>query len=346
MPKSGYGARKSYARGYKRAFKKSSRYSYKSGAKRYNNRYKRVSTGYKPNERYRRQSYGYPSLKKGIVYRSPTSVRDQDLMNYSRIDSFKVSQASAGFGRVEVYDCLGDPAFMYQVCVKYGVGAGALSNTLRCKSLSQKWTAKFTVAPDDVLTPSTKLDNNCEVDLYFFRARRDVTNVWGSDWRTVFANLYTQQTSALTADLQDPMFKPFWNSIWCSFFKCVKKESFVLSAEKPNHVVCFKNNKPVIYDANITSPSYYLAAAKLTHVVVACYRGQLGIMDGAGLGSNLGYPTNAKMPKVAFQATWECVACPTELGAHTTYIADASTHPVGLDHVVVANVATEAADAN
>lgn len=70
---------------------------------------------------------------------------------------------------------------------RYSIKFGGVSTLGRSKILSDRLDLEFTVGPNDLVAPSTKMDNSAVVDVYVFKARKthDVTTAaWGSDWRT------------------------------------------------------------------------------------------------------------------------------------------------------------------
>lgn len=184
-------------------------------------------------------------------------------------------------------------------------------------------------------------------DLTGVQARKSMdNNVWGADWRSAFTAMYLSQTDTTASDLGDPDFTPFDNSIFCSLFKCVKKESFILNAQKPTHKLSFTSKKQWVYDQALYPSLNYLAIGGKTHALVVMVHGQLGLCNGATNGANRGIAMYAPSPNVGYFARRSFTYLPTEYLQHETYVLDATSKPSGADAVVVANVATEVADAN
>lgn len=173
-----------------------------------------------------------------------------------------------------------------------------------------------------------------------------VPNSWGTDWRAVFAAMYTEQTDSALADMDDPDFSPFENSIWCSFFKCIRRESFILNAQHPTHTLHFTSRKPWNYDQAIFPVTQYIGVAEHSHALIVRTRGQLGLCDGFTNGANRGIAMYAPAPKVGYMAKSTTNYLPTEYLQHENYVIDATSKPTGSDSVIVAEVATEVAKAN
>lgn len=350
MPKSGYGARKLFKRGFTYK-KKSSGYKAKSSSSYSFKPYrKKAKPTFKPNRFYRKQAYGYPITKKGLIYRNPSSIKDQDVGNYTYLYNGALTQSAQDKSRI---DCLGgiaaDLLAFSSAMGRYAVEMGGVPTIGRAKILSEHLEINFAVGPNDLVAPASKMDNAAMVDVFVFKARRNrniPSGAWGSDWRTVFTTMYTEQTDSLVADMDSPDFSPFENSIWCSYFKCVRRESFILNAQHPTHTLHFTHRVPWVYDQAILPNTSYIGVAEHTEVLVIRTKGQLGLCDGFTNGANRGIAMYAAAPKVGYMAKRTFTYLPTEFLQHENYVLDATSKPTGSDAVIVPEVATEVAKAN
>lgn len=187
MPKSGYGARKLYKRGYSYK-KKSSSYKGKSsssyGFKPYR---KKAHSTFKPNRFYRKQAYGYPTTKRAIIYRNPSSIKEQDVGVYTYLYNGALTQAAADKSRIDGLSGVGGDLTRYsQAMGRYAIKFGGVPTIGRAKILSEHLEITFAVGPNDLVAPATKMDNAAMVDVWVFKARKklNIELYWGSNWRT------------------------------------------------------------------------------------------------------------------------------------------------------------------